>query len=165
MPICKKGPKYPVLIACLAMLSVFLALPASAAGVGKGDTAIGGTYGYASQDLRYHERTPDVGASLEHWFTDDFSLDGEVWTPLHSSNMDALSGSAQIDYHFGSVYVPLQVAYWGQEDSLAYGSGLGVNLFGGPLNFRLQGTVHYLQRPDLKDRTAYQLTGAVRFLF
>jgi len=147
------------------LLLVALSLPAAAGEFKEGDNAFGATYSYASPDLEYNDREANLGLSFEHWIVDDLSVDVEAWSPRSSRTREDLSGSVQLDYHFGPFYVPLQVAYWNDVDSVAFGAGAGVNFLGGPINLRFQGTVHYLEDRDLPDRTAYQATGAVRFRF
>lgn len=130
-----------------------------------GDWAVGATYAYASPDTDFNVRQSYIGLDAEAWLTDDFSLDFGVTVPKGDPGQDTASPYLQADYHFGPLYVPLAAVYQNDIDSLAVGSGVGFNFLGGPINLRFQATAYYLEDADLEDRTALQVTGAVRWKF
>jgi hypothetical protein len=146
MPIYKKKstrkPRKPtVLLIALALLSVFLAIPATAEEAKKGDLAIGAGYATTGTLADYKTvRDSGYSASLEYWTSDRASLlfEGEK---LKGGNIYEASYTPKA----GVLFVPVGLSYFdpeGLDPEWGAHVGLGIN-FWAEKAFGLQVSAQY----------------------
>lgn len=159
-----KVPKYPILT-LMALLSIFLALPASAADIKKGDFALG--VGYATGGtLADYKTVRDSGyvASVEYWVSDGASLlfEGQK---LKAGNVYEASVAPKL----GSVFIPLGVSYFdvdGADPEYGAHAGLGINFWAEKfLGLQVQTKYHYLLDQIAGEDQFLSASGTLRVRF
>ena len=112
----------------------------------QGATEIPGTC--PLEDTRHNS----VGLGYGYFFAEDFSFELAGWEPVGNAGAGNLSASAGLSYYFDHLFVPLEVQYRGDLDSVGFGTGLGVDYRVGERTIlRGQAGPNYLGNTDIVD--------------
>jgi hypothetical protein len=106
-----------------------------------------------------------VGLGYSRFLAEDVSLELAAWEPVYHAGMDNLSASAGLKYYFDHLYVPLDVIYRGDLDSLGFGTGLGLDFqVGDRTILRGQAGPQYLGNSDIEDRWTWSVGASIGWL-
>ena len=130
-----------------------------------GDAVIGATYGATSQMIDFNGSQRIVGLSGRYFLTDDFSLEGNLTAPRGFIQKDNVSASAQANYHFGALYIPLKVEYLRPGKDTAFATGIGLDFLAGPIDLRFQATGAYLMSDTPQGHALWDITALAGFKF
>ena len=103
-----------------------------------------------------------LGMGYSHFLAPDVSLELSGWLPLGDAGFDTTSLSAGLNYFFGHFYIPMALQYRGDLDTLALGTGAGLDFpTAGRTIFRTELGGQYLADTDLDDQWTWSLSASV----
>jgi hypothetical protein len=128
------------------------------------DDGVGECHGTGNDHYGNAEDTKHgtVGLGYSYFLAEDVSLELALFVPAGDAGTDNLGASAGLDYFFGHFYIPLQMNYRGDLDSLGFATGGGLDYRVGKATvLRGQITGNYVGDSDVDDHWGWQLGASI----
>lgn len=113
-----------------------------------------------------YTQNASIGVSYSYFVTDDLSIDGGGFMPLGAPGAENLGLSGGVSYFLGNFFLPAELGYRGDLDTLTATLGVGYEyVFKNSTAVRVEAGPQYLADHDIKEEWAWKAEAAFGWTF